>query len=43
MLAYTMGILALVVFVYRFSFIMMPMLMKSTSYKQMFKSLTLLV
>lgn len=43
MLAYVIGILALIVFFYRIIFLMIPMLKTSTNLKQVFDSFTLLV
>ena len=43
MMAYTVGIMALIVFIYRLVYIMLPMLMKATTPKQIFDSFTLLV
>ena len=43
MMEFVMGILALIVFLYRFAFVMIPMIMKSSTTQEIFKSLTLLV
>lgn len=43
MLNYVMGIMALIVFLYRILFLMIPMMYKSTSLGKLFQSFTLLV
>lgn len=43
MLAYTVGVMALIVFLYRLVYVMLPMLLKATTPQQMFNSFTLLV
>ena len=43
MLEYTIGVLALIVFIYRLIFIMYPMMIKAKTAQQLFNSFTLLV